>query len=58
VEFTAAPTGAVADYAGIGSQFVIPVFNPSVYDGYAKGQTGEYLGTAVKFIFKAPEVIR
>lgn len=58
VEMTEAPTGAVADYSGIGSQFTIPVFNPTVWDGYAKGQTGTYLGTAVKYIMKNPEVIR
>lgn len=58
VEMTATPTGAVADYAGEGSQFVVPVFNPTVWTGYSKGQTGTYLGTAVKFINKSPELIR
>lgn len=58
VEMTAAPTGAVADYAGEGSQFTIPVFNQTVWTGYSKGQTGTYLGTAVKFINKSPEIIR
>jgi hypothetical protein len=58
VEMTAEPTGAVADYAGIGSQFTVPVFDPAVWTGYSKGQVGTYLGTAVKFINKAPELIR
>jgi hypothetical protein len=58
VEMTAAPTGAVADYAGVGSTFTVPVFNPTVWAGYTKGQTGTYLGTAVKFINKSPELIR
>jgi hypothetical protein len=58
VEFTAAPTGAVADYAGIGTQFTIPVFDPDVWAGYVKGQTGTYLGTAIKYVNKAPELIR
>jgi len=58
VEMTAEPEGAVADYAGIGSQFTIPVFNPTVWTGYTKGQTGTYLGTAIKFINKNPEIIR
>lgn len=58
VEMTAAPSGAVADYAGEGSLFVVPVFNPTVWTGYSVGQTGTYLGTAVKFVNKAPELIR
>jgi hypothetical protein len=58
VEMTAAPTGAVADYAGEGSQFTVPVFDPDVWSGYSKGQTGTYLGTAVKYINKSPEIIR
>lgn len=58
VEFTAAPTGAVADYAGIGSQFTLPVFDPDVWAGYSTGQTGTYLGTAIKYINKNPELIR
>lgn len=58
VEFTEEPAGQVADYAGIGSQFTVPVFNQTVWDGYTKGQAGTYLGTACKFIVKAPELIR
>lgn len=58
VEMTEAPTGAVADYAGVGSTFVVPVFNSTVWTGYTKGQTGTYLGTAVKFVNKSPELIR
>lgn len=58
VEMTAAPSGAVADYAGIGSQFTVPVFDPTVWDGYSKGQSGTYLGTAVKYVNKSPELIR
>lgn len=58
VEFTAEPTGAVADYSGIGSQFTVPVFDPTVWAGYSKGQTGTYLGTAIKYINKAPELVR
>ena len=58
VQMTEAPTGQVADYAGIGSTFVIPVFDDTVWDSYAKGQTGSYLATQVKFVFKNPEIIR
>lgn len=58
VEFTEAPTGNVADYAGVGSQFTVPVFGETVWAGYTKGQVGTYLGTAIKFINKSPELIR
>jgi hypothetical protein len=57
VEMTATPTGAVADYEGIGTRFTIPVFDPATYDGYAKGQTGSYLGVAVKFVRKSGEEV-
>jgi hypothetical protein len=58
VEMTAAPTGAVADYLGLGSRLTVPVFDPATYASYGKGQTGTYLGTAVKYVGKNPEIIR
>lgn len=58
VEMTAAPTGAIADYLGEGSRLTVAVFDPVVWDGYDKGQTGTYLGTAVKYVSKNPELIR
>lgn len=58
VEFTAAPTGAVADYGGIGTRFTVPVFDPVVWDSYAAEQTGTYLDTAVIFVNKSNEEIK
>lgn len=54
VEFTENPTGPQADYLGEGSQLVVPVFKQSTWAAYGKGQTGTYLGTAVKFVSKFP----
>jgi len=54
VEFTAAPTGAQADYLGVGSQLTIPVFTQAVWESYGEQQTGTYLGTAVIFKSKFP----
>lgn len=46
VRWTAAPSGPQADYGGIGSTFLVPVFNPTVFAGYAEGNIGTYLGVA------------
>ena len=46
VRWTAAPTGAQADYGGIGSTFLVPVFDPATFGTYAEGQVGTYLGVA------------
>jgi len=46
VRWTAAPTGPVADYGGIGSTFVVPVFDPATFAAYSEGDTGTYLSTA------------
>lgn len=58
VELTADGTGAVADLQGTGTRHVIPVFDPLVWEGYDKGQTGTYLGVACKYVGKNPELIR
>jgi hypothetical protein len=58
VELTADGTGETGDYEGTGTRFTIPVFDPDVWDGYAKGQTGTYLGIACVFRGKSPEVVR
>lgn len=58
IELTADGTGSTGDYQGEGTRHNIPVFNPTVYNGYAEGQTGTYLGIACKFVNKSPEVIR
>lgn len=57
IELTADGTGETAEYTE-GSRFTIPVFQESVWDGYAKGQTGTYLGIACEFRSKSPELIR
>lgn len=54
VRFTETPTGAQADYAGIGSLLTVPVFQQSTWAAYGEGQTGTYLGTAVEFVGKFP----
>ncbi len=56
VRFTADPTGPQADYLGEGSSLVLPVFDPVVWAGYAEGQVGTYLGTAVVCDRKSPEL--
>lgn len=58
VELTADGTGETADYLGEGALLTIPVFNPTVWDGYGKGQTGTYLGIACKFKSKNPELVK
>jgi len=58
IELTENGTGATADYLGIGARLTIPVFDPTVWAGYAEGDTGTYLGVACKFVNKSPEVIR
>lgn len=54
VRFTAAPTGAQADYKGIGSTLTVPVFTQAAWAAYSEGDTGTYLGTAVEFVSKFP----
>jgi hypothetical protein len=46
VRWTAAPTGQIADYGGIGSTFLVPVFDPLTFSAYSEGDTGTYLGVA------------
>ena len=58
VRLTADGTGDTGDYLGTGTLFTIPVFTESVWDGYAKGQTGTYLGIACEFVNKSPESVR
>jgi len=48
----AAPTGYKA-----GGKVRLPVPDPTVWDGYDKGQTGTYLGVAVKFAGKSDEKV-
>lgn len=55
VRWTAAPTGPQADYGGIDSTFIVPVFNPTVFDGYEEGASGTYLGVACVLDKKFPE---
>jgi len=57
VELTADGTAETADYEGTGTRFTIPVFDPLVWDGYAKGQTGTYLGIACVFRGKSSEEV-
>lgn len=54
VRMTAAPTGAQADYLGIGALLTIPVFTQAAWASYGEDQTGTYLGTAVEFVGKFP----
>lgn len=58
VRFTEAPTGQVADYAGVGSRYTVPVFDPAVWDAISEGDTGTYLGVAVVVDVKSPELVR
>lgn len=51
IEFTADGTGAQEDFTE-GKRLTLPVFQASVWDGYAKGQTGTYQGVACKFVSK------
>jgi hypothetical protein len=55
IELTADGTGATADYLGTGTRFTIPVFDPTVWAGYDKGQTGTYLGIACIYRTKSNE---
>lgn len=55
VRWTAAPTGAQADYGGIDSTFLVPVFSPATYAAYSEGDTGTYLGVACTLDKKFPE---
>lgn len=57
VELTADGTGATSEYKE-GSLLTVPVFQASVWNGYAKGQTGTYLSIACRFSGKSPENIR
>jgi hypothetical protein len=57
VELTAAPTGSVGDYEGIGTRHTIAVFDPAVWEDYAKDQVGTYLGVACKFVRKSGEEV-
>lgn len=58
VELTADGTGDTGDYEGTGTRFTIPVFQASVWDTYAKGQTGTYLGIACSFVNKSSEEVK
>lgn len=55
VRWTAAPSGAVADYEGIGSTFIVPVFDPAQYAAMTEGASGTYLGVACVLDKKFPE---
>jgi len=57
VELTADGIGETSDYEGTGTRFTIPVFDPTVWSGYAKGQTGTYLGIACEFKTKSSEEV-
>lgn len=57
IELTADGTAETADYQGTGTRFTIPVFDPLVWAGYDKGQTGTYLGIACVFRGKSSEEI-
>lgn len=57
IRWTAAPTGAQADYGGIGSSFIVPVFDPLQFEAYTEGQTGTYLGVACVLDKKFPEIV-
>jgi len=58
VRLTEDGTGDQGDYEGDGTSHVVVVFNPTVYTGYAIGDTGTYLGIACVLDFKSPEVLR
>ena len=58
VRLTADGAGDQGDYEGEGTSHVVVVFNPTVYAGYAIGDTGTYLGIACVLDFKQPEVLR
>jgi len=58
VRLTADGTGEQGDYEGEGTSQVVVVFNPTVFAGYAIGDTGTYLGIACVLDFKSPEVLR
>jgi hypothetical protein len=57
IELTADGTAETGDYEGTGTRFTIPVFDPTVWAGYAKGQTGTYLGIACEFKGKSSEEV-
>lgn len=57
IELTEDGTAETADYQGTGTRFTIPVFDPAVWSGYAKGQTGTYLGIACVFRTKSGEEV-
>jgi len=58
VRLTADGAAGTADYEGEGTSHVVVVFSPTVYAGYAIGDTGTYLGIACVLDFKQPEVLR
>jgi len=35
----------------------VPIFTPTVYDGFVRGQVGTYQGTAVKYVGRSSEGI-
>jgi hypothetical protein len=49
-------TATLAGYKA-NAVLTIPVFTPAVYDGFVRGQTGTYLGTAVKYVGRSSEGI-
>lgn len=57
VELTADGAAETADYEGAGTRFTVPVFDPTVWSGYSKGQTGTYLGIACEFKTKSSEEV-
>lgn len=57
IELTEDGTAETADYQGTGTRFTIPVFDPAVWSGYAKGETGTYLGIACVFRTKSGEEV-
>jgi hypothetical protein len=57
IELTEDGTGSTADYEGEGTRFTIPVFSPTVWGGYSKGQTGTYLGIACTYKGKSSEEV-
>lgn len=50
-------TGVLAGYKP-DAVLTVPVFQASIWEGYAKGQVGTYLGTACKFVGKSAESIK
>ena len=57
IRLTADGTGAYAEYRQ-GNVYEIPVFTAAAWNGYAKTQTGTYLGIACVFVSKGSQEIK